>query len=183
MNKFVPQHLGFQHVSREEVKTKHTRPLARELLADDVTSDPAILVLDGTYIYIQKSANFSFQRHTFSMHRHRPLVKPMMVVTTTGYVVSVLGPYLADTRNNDSSILKHMLATNAKEMKNWIQEDDIFVVDRGFRDSADILQELGIKMQMPSFLQKGSKQHETEDSNNSRLVTKVIQNMTLNDNI
>ncbi|KAK3097763.1 hypothetical protein FSP39_012967 [Pinctada imbricata] len=177
MDKFVPQHLGFQHVSREEVKTKHTRPLARELLADDMTSDPVILVLDGTYIlyiYIQKSANFSFQRHTFSMHKHRPLVKPMMVVTTTGYVVSVLGPYLADTRNNDSSILKHMLATNAEEMKNWIQEDDIFVVDRGFRDS-DILQELGIKMQMPSFLQKGSKQHETEDSNNSRLVTKVVE--------
>ncbi|KAK3094016.1 hypothetical protein FSP39_022976 [Pinctada imbricata] len=96
----------------------------------------------------------------------------MMVVTTTGYLVSVLGPYLADTRNNDSSILKHMLATNAEEMKNWIQEDDIFVVDRGFRDSADILQELGIKMQMSSFLQKGSKQHETEDSNNYRLVTK-----------
>ncbi|KAK3096289.1 hypothetical protein FSP39_025378 [Pinctada imbricata] len=91
MNKFVSQHLGFQHVSREEVKTRHTRPFARELLADDVTSDPVILVLDGT----------------------------------------------------------------------------------GFRDSADILQEHGIKMQMPSFLQKGSKQHETEDSNNSGLVTKI----------
>ena len=173
MTSFVPSNLGFQHISRDDVKRKHTRTLARELLVADVTSDPAILVLDGTYVYIQKSANFSFQRRSFSMHKHRPLVKPMMVVTTTGYIVSVLGPYLANSKNNDASILNHMVKTNTEEINTWLHEDDILVVDRGFRDSADMLNDIGIHMQMPSFLPKDRKQHNTEEANSSRLVTKV----------
>lgn len=54
-----------------------------------------------------------------------------------------------------------------------IKEDDIMIVDCGFLDSAGVLSELGINMEMPSFLQKGQKQHTTEEANNSRLITKV----------
>lgn len=39
----------------------------------------------------------------------------MMVVTTIGYIVSVLGPYQANSKNNDASILKHMIYHNADE--------------------------------------------------------------------
>ena len=38
------------------------------------------------------------------MHKHRPLVKPIMIVTTTGYMVAVLGPYLADEKKHECSI-------------------------------------------------------------------------------
>ena len=85
----------------------HTRPLATELLADQLGR--AILILDGTYIYCQKSANNMLQRRTYSMHKGRPLVKPMLVVTTTGYIVSCLGPYFADYQNNNAEITKHRL--------------------------------------------------------------------------
>lgn len=54
-----------------------------------------------------------------------------------------------------------------------IKEADILIVGRGFRDSAGVLSELGINMEMPSFLQKGQKQHTTKEVNNSRLITKV----------
>jgi hypothetical protein len=67
------------------------------------------------------------------MHKARPLVKPMVIVTTTGYFVTVMGPYFADSKNNDASILNHMLKTSTEEIRDFIQEDDIFVVDRGFR--------------------------------------------------
>ena len=96
MRDFVPNNLGFKHITREEVIQNHTRQLAKDLLTNDITSDPAILVLDGTYVYIQKSSNFSFSRRSYRMHKHRALVKPMIVVTTSGYFVFVLGPYLAD---------------------------------------------------------------------------------------
>ena len=69
------------------------------------------------------------------MHKGIPLVKPMVIVTTTGYVLTVLGPYFADQRNNDASTLTHMMTKNVENVKEWIQEDDVFVVDRGFRDS------------------------------------------------
>lgn len=107
------------------------------------------------------------------MHKRRPLLKPMMIVSTTGYIVSVLGPYLADPKNNDSSILNHSILLNTEEIQRWIKEDDIFVVDRGFRDSESVLNDLGIRMEMPAFIPKGQKQLSTEEANNSRLVTKV----------
>ncbi|CAC5383639.1 unnamed protein product [Mytilus coruscus] len=58
-------------------------------------------------------------------------------------------------------------------MKSWLNEDDVMIVDRGFRDSLNFLNELGIKTEMPKFLKKGEKQHDVEDSNSSRLTTKI----------
>ncbi|XP_076107099.1 uncharacterized protein LOC143075538 [Mytilus galloprovincialis] len=171
MQTFVPKHLGFNHISRENLIENHTRPLAQTLFGNEF--NPAILVIDGTYIYIQKSGQFQFQRRTFSMHKHRPLVKPMVFVTTTGYFVSVMGPYLADSKNNDANILKHIIASDNEQIKSWLQKDDVFIVDRGFRDSIDLLEELGIQTEMPSFLKKGQAQFTTEESNTSRLITKI----------
>ena len=169
---FVPHFLGFNHISRETVISDHTRPLAQTIFGD-ISNSQAILVLDGTYIYIQKSNNFHFQRRSYSLHKGRPLVKPMVVVTTSGYFVTVVGPYLADSKNNDASILNHMLKSNVEEMKEWVNEEDVFIVDRGFRDSLELLDDLGIQAKMPAFLKKGEKQMTTEDANMSRLVTKV----------
>ena len=106
------------------------------------------------------------------MHKGRPLVKPMVIVTTTGYFVTVLGPYFA--RDNDAAILKHIMARNIEDIREWVEEKDVFVVDRGFRDSLSYLEELGIKAEMPSFMQKGESQQTTENAYTSRLVTKVI---------
>jgi hypothetical protein len=78
MNQFVPSHLGFSHITQEEVIRNHTRPLAQSLFGDNTQ---AIIVFDGTYIFIEKSNNFVFQRRSYSMHKGRPLVKPMVIVT------------------------------------------------------------------------------------------------------
>ncbi|CAC5380103.1 unnamed protein product [Mytilus coruscus] len=58
---FTPKYLGFDHISRESVIQNHTRPLAQTLFGD-ITNTTAILVTDGTYIYIQKSGQFKFQQ-------------------------------------------------------------------------------------------------------------------------
>lgn len=168
---FTPHHIGFEHVTREDLIRNHTRPLAQTLFGQGL--NPAILVLDGTYIYIQKSSQFRFQRRSYNLHKHRPLIKMMVVVSTSGYFVSVIGPYLSDAQNNDAKILKHMFAHDKEEIVNWVKDGDIFVVDRGFRDSVDFLSDIGIKTEMPAFLKKGQKQLDTEESNTSRLVTKV----------
>ena len=101
-----------------------------------------------------------------------------MIVTTTGYIVAAIGPDLADGRNSDAKILNHIIGTDIQDIKTWLQDDDIMIVDRGFRDSAGVLSNLGIQMQMPSFLQKGQSQHTTEEANSSRLVTKVCFNIS-----
>ena len=140
MEHFVPKFLGFSHMTRDEFVSKHTRPFVQHLLANGMPV--AVLVLDGTYIYIQKSGNYTFQRQTFSGHKHRPLVKPMMVVGTDGYIPSVLGPYLADGKNNVSAILNSIIQGNVEEIKNWLEKGDLLVVDRGFRESIDFWKRL-----------------------------------------
>ncbi len=76
-------------------------------------------------------------------------------------------------KNNDASILNHILKKNIENIEDWVEENDVFIVDRGFRDSIALLESMGIKAEMPCFLKKGEKQMSTEDANSSRLVTKV----------
>lgn len=49
---------------------KHTTYLAKKMFGGP--TDPVRLILNGTYIYIHKSTQFSFQRRPFSMHKQRP---------------------------------------------------------------------------------------------------------------
>ncbi len=92
----------------------HTRSLATQLLSDQL--ERAILILDGTYIYCPKSANNMLQRRTYSMRKDKPLVEPMLIVTITGYIVSCLGPYFADYKNNDAEITEHIIYNNKENI-------------------------------------------------------------------
>ena len=152
---FVPKYLGFEHISRDKLIKDHTRPLARYLLTGN--REAAVLILDGTYIYCQKSACNLLQRRLFSSHKLRPLIKPMMCGSTDSYICSAIGPYFSDWRNNDANIVDHILCTNEEKILNWLQQGDTFVVDRGFRDSLDYIRSLDFSVYMPSFLPKKEK--------------------------
>lgn len=45
-----------------------------------------------------------------------------------------------------------MIYCNIKELRIWIKENDVFVVDRGFRDVGEVLEDIGIKMEMLLFM-------------------------------
>ena len=83
---FVPYHLGFQHIDRKTVLENHQTSLASQLMAHG--DDQVIVVMDATYLFVQKSSNNQFQRRSFSMHKHRNLIKPMITTATVG--ISVL---------------------------------------------------------------------------------------------
>ena len=168
---FVPYFLGFDHIIRKEVIDLHTRPLASELSADQ--PGRAILILDGTYIYFQKSANNLLQRLMFNIHKGKPLIKPTLITTTTVYVVSCMSPYFADYKNNDAEIAKHIVYNNNENIAQWLQKRDIIVIDRGFRDALDYLHSKGYQTYMPSSLVKGTKKFTAESANQTRIVTKV----------
>ena len=52
-----------------------------------------------------------------------------------------------------------------EDIKQWVQEDDTFIVDICFRDSLELLEDLGIKTEMPSFMIKGQKQMSVDETN------------------
>jgi len=83
-----------------------------------------------------------------------------------------LGPYYADGKNNDATILNSVLSSESSRLRNWLTSNDILVVDRGFRDSIELIEDLGLIAKMPHFLQN-KHQHTTEEANESRLITSV----------
>ena len=77
---FVPKYLGFHHMDCSTVLAHHQSVIATALLTDD--PNQVVLIADGTYIYCQKSSNNEFQRRTYSSHKHRHLVKPMIITAS-----------------------------------------------------------------------------------------------------
>ena len=48
-------------------------------------------------------------------------------------------------RNNSNAIItEHMCRSNSENITDWFEDDDVHVVDRGFRDTIDILKGFGI---------------------------------------
>ena len=95
------------------------------------------------------------------------------MVTTTGYILTIFGPFFSNFQNNDASILKHIMLNNYEDILNWTNEGDIMLLDRGFRDSLGVLKALGIDVAMPSFLDRNKRQLDVYDANRSRFVTKL----------
>ncbi|CAF3025401.1 unnamed protein product, partial [Rotaria sp. Silwood2] len=170
LSNFVPRYLGFNHISRQSVIHNHSSPLATRLLTEQPNT--AVLVIDGTYLYLQKSRNNELQRRTYNIHKHRSLVKPMLITTTTGYIVAAYGPYLSDSSNNDAAMQKDILINNKDGILNWIAEHDIVVVDRGFRDSTGMMRALGLDVCMPDFL-NGRRRFDALEANRSRFISKI----------
>ena len=69
----------------------------------------------------------------------------MMIVSTDGYIVSILDPYFAYYKNNDATITKNIIYNNKEDILDWLKPDDVLVVDRGFRDVLDDLDTFGYK--------------------------------------
>lgn len=91
---FVPRYLGFKALSHEDAARDHTRVLARKLFCDN-KPDAVPLVMDGTYLFLEKSNHYALRQPTYSMHKGRHLVKPMTICLTDGYILAMMGPYQA----------------------------------------------------------------------------------------
>lgn len=96
-------------VSRDQV-SQETTVIARTLHDINPADETLVTVWDGTYVYLHKSSNFEYQRVTYSGHKKKNYLKPMLVVGTNGLVVNVLGPSeLWAGSVNDADILKNIM--------------------------------------------------------------------------
>lgn len=95
---FVPLDLGFACFTRQNL-LENSSQMANQFYGGE---EKVILVADGTYIFCQKSKNYELQRLTYSDQKKRNFVKPMVILTTNGTFVDILGPYQAS--KNDASI-------------------------------------------------------------------------------
>ena len=84
-----------------------------------------------------------------------------------------MGPFLADGKNNDASIAKHLLYTNTQGILQWLHDDGIIIIDSGFPDAVKAIEMLGFHSALPRFL-NGNQQFSTADGNYSRWLWKVV---------
>jgi hypothetical protein len=73
---------------------------------------------------------------------------------------------------NDATILSEILE-NDEHLRNLLKKDDVFILDRGFRDVIDELEKKQYAAHMPALLEKNQDQLTTSQANQSRFVTKV----------
>lgn len=102
---FVPKFLGFANLGRDTL-LRHTTDSARTLHANN-NADILMTIWDGTYIYCFKSTNYEFQKQTFSGQKKRNFLRPMVCVTTNGYIIDIFGPFAAT--DNDAKCMKLIL--------------------------------------------------------------------------
>ena len=140
---FVRNSLGVNHINRNQA-LDHQIIYSRTLFSGNVA-----LILDGTYYFIQKSQDHTFQRSTYSAHKKRHLIKMLSVVLLDGYVVDKIGPFAATA--NDTSIVESILGLN-NTLQLWREDGDFLLVDKGSRGCIGSLEEEGFDVRIPTFL-------------------------------
>jgi hypothetical protein len=170
---FVTQNLGYSHITRDEALASHSNGLNSRVL--NQSSEKLCLVVDCTYCYIEQPTNSLEQRKTYNSYKKRNLYKPMLLTFPDGYILEAAGPYYSDHKHNDAEIIKHHFEHS--DLLLFMEEDDFFLWDRGYRDAVDSATAHNIKSFMPALLQKKNKNHVGEkaftcqDANDSRKVT------------
>jgi hypothetical protein len=163
---FVLEKLGLVNMDRTDLINTETTWMARKILNP---GDNLITIWDGTYAYCQKSSNYYMQKQLYSLQKKRHLVKPFIGITTNGRYLDVWEPH--DALSNDASVMNNLL--DDESFRNFFKKGDIFVVDRGFRDSLKEFKRYGFRHEMPAYLAPRQKQLTWQESNRSRKVTKV----------
>ena len=172
MGRFVLENLGFGSITREEFIENHVTDFANRLYNPEPDERKAIVYIDCTYLDIEKSMCFKALRQSFCTHKKKHLVKPSVIVGSDGYILDIQGPYFSNAANNDARILVNEFHRDIDGMNDWFQRDDIFILDRGYRDAIQNLQRMGVVTLMPPLLEFGN-QFETFQANMARLITKT----------
>lgn len=107
---FVPKYLGFENLTREFLLQNTT--VSSRILHCGNNPETLITIWDGTYIYINKSQNYKFQKETYNTQKKKNFLRPMMCVTTNGYIIDVFGPFEA-VRNDAKCMMAILGKTSA----------------------------------------------------------------------
>ncbi|KAL0829656.1 hypothetical protein ABMA28_003162 [Loxostege sticticalis] len=165
---FVPLHLGLNNQNRESIINRNL--INSEGLFGNRQERVPIVICDSIYKYLQKSSNYLFQKITYSLHNYRNLVKPFLIVASDGHIIDIFGHYPAT--ESDASIMKALFQKgNNNELRRLFRENDVFILDRGFRDAIPFLETLGYKIYNPESLEQDETQLPTIKANKSRCFT------------
>ena len=127
---FVPLQLGYEVWTRSRL-LENSLECATILFG----SSAPLVVLDGTYLFIQKSGLFNDQCRSYCKWKGQNCLMPMIVCTLNGLFVNLYGPFWADGKNSDSRKLQEIVDKPEKyDLMQILKPDDIALGDRGFQE-------------------------------------------------
>jgi hypothetical protein len=126
MNKdIVPRFLG---VNKErDFYLQFNTPMTHRML--NLKTDDLVIIADGTYCAVEKSANNDFQYKTYSGQKKDSLFKPFILCCADGYIIDCYGPFAAN--ENDALILDYVLKCDKELMHILVRNKTTMIVDRG----------------------------------------------------
>ena len=139
----VLRFLGANHLTRAQALA-HQTVYSKAFFGDNVA-----LIRDGTYYFIQKSQAHAFQRKVYSLQKKRYMIKMLAIVFPDGCMVDTID--LFSGVPNDASIAENILGLNDSSQL-WAEDGGTMIVNRGFRDSIESLEEAGFEVRMLAFL-------------------------------
>lgn len=74
-------------------------------------------------------------------------------------------------QKSDADILTDQFSNASNPLRKYFRDVDVFILDRGFRDSIFLLEILNYSVHYPLSVQQGEYQLSTENANESRKVT------------
>ena len=158
----IPNNLGLHNYTPDRIREKHRTELFAKIFPN------VVLVVDGTYIYIQKSSDFEFQKFTYSGQKNRNLLKFLVFCTPSGRYVEIFGPYGSDGHHNDEWLYNACCEMKNSPLTRYLDRNrDESMCDRGFSRIQDYF-----KFHCPRSIQKGQKQLSTSDANFTRALTR-----------
>lgn len=69
MLQFVPNNIGLYSITREDYIRNYVTPFSNVLYNPNLNESKAILIVDASYSYMEKSSNFKTLRQSFSVHK------------------------------------------------------------------------------------------------------------------
>lgn len=142
--------MGYDHLTRNEVIFR-CLSIPNALFGNleaPLSQRKAIVILGGTYIYLQKSGNYYFQRKSYSLHKFRRLLKPFLIVCPDGDIINIYGLY--EATKSDATILTEIMRSQIDPFHWFFNEGDVLILDRGFRDSIDEVESCGYLTYLPA---------------------------------
>ena len=122
---FVPQFLGTN--KERKFYLEHNNLTASKLY--NISDDVLVIVVDGTYCRIEKSANNQFQYSSWSEQKKDLLIKPFLITCADGWIIDCYGPFKAN--QNDAKIFEYILKTDKELMKILLKNKTLIFTDRG----------------------------------------------------
>jgi len=114
------------------------------------------VIIDCTEIPTVKSSNPEFHQHMFSTYKNRPTLKGLVGIDEAGNVIFCSDLYGGSTSDKQMVMLSKFL--------NKLQKGDVVLADRGF-DISDLLESLGVALNIPPFKRNRNQLTEKEVMN------------------